>query len=127
MAIVKENRRHQPFREFVRESIQDPKLAAEYLNAAAKEEDSGAFMIALKDVIDVYGGLSDLARKANLNRGSLHRALTGKSMAKFETFQKALTAAGFEMTFKPIAKTIRRNTRHGRTESSARKSVRKGA
>ena len=95
--------------DYVREAIEDPKLAAEYLNAAAEDEDGRVFMIALKHVIDVYGGLSNLARKARLNRGSLHRALTGKGNVKFDTLHKTLAAAGFQITFRPMRKTIREN------------------
>ena len=95
--------------EYMLKAIEDPKLAAAYLNAAAQDEDGRVFMIALKRVIDVYGGLSNLARKAQLNRGSLHRALTGKGNVKFDTLHKTLAAAGFQIKFQPVPKTIREN------------------
>lgn len=88
--------------DYVQDKIQDPKLAAEYLNAAAEDEDDRVFVIALKRVIDVHGGLSNLARTAQLNRGSLHRALTGKANVSFSTMQKTLAAAGFQMRFRAV-------------------------
>ena len=41
---------YRDFQEYVRESIRNPKDAAEYLNAAAEDGDSAAFLIALNDV-----------------------------------------------------------------------------
>ena len=99
-------RNYRPWNDYVQEAIKDPELAAEYLTAAARDEDSKAFVIALKNIIDVYGGLSRLARKAKLNRGNLHKALTGKGDIKFDTLQKTISAAGFEfrITVLPSAK-----------------------
>ena len=93
-----------PLREFVKDSIRDPETAAEYLNAAQAEGDSRAFLMALKDVGDVHGGLSALARKAKLNRPNLHRMPTGKGSPKLETVIKVLNASGFTLTVKPHGK-----------------------
>ena len=122
--LMKEARKqtYREFGDYVREAIQDPKLAAEYLNAAAKEEDRKVFMIALKNVIDVFGGLSNLARKANLNRANLHRALTGKGSVTLDTLQRTLSAAGFQIKFKPVKKIIQENIASGQAAiSSARR------
>ena len=97
-------REYRPLREFVRDSIQDPKAAAEYLNTAQAEGNSHAFLMALKDVIEVHGGLSELARKTKLNRPNLHKMLTGKGSPKFETVLKVLDASGFTLTVKPHGK-----------------------
>lgn len=95
---------HTPLREFVREHIKDPEVAAEYLNAAQAEGDSQAFLMALKDVVEVHGGLSELARKTKLNRPNLHKMLSGKSSPKLETVIKVLDASGFTLTVKPHRK-----------------------
>ena len=105
----KPTRVNRSWNDHVQEAIKDPALAAEYLTAAASDEDSRSFVIALKNIIDVYGGLSNLARKANLNRGSLHRALTGKGNINFDTLHKAMTAAGFELRIRPVRSVIRQN------------------
>jgi probable addiction module antidote protein len=105
----RQKRKNPTWDSYVHEAIKDPALAAEYLTAAAKDDDSRAFVVALKNIIDVYGGLSNLARKANLDRASLHKALTGKGSIKFETLHKAMAAAGFEMKIKPVRSVIRAN------------------
>ena len=89
-------REYRPLREFIREAIADPELAAEYLNAARADGESQAFLIALKDVVEVHGGLSKLARETKLNRPNLHKMLSGKGSPKFETVLKVLAASGFE-------------------------------
>jgi len=47
-------RQYRDFQEYVRESIHNPKDAAEYLSAAVEDGDSAAFLIALRDVLDVH-------------------------------------------------------------------------
>lgn len=92
---------HTPLREFVREHIKDPEVAAEYLNAAQAEGQGIGFLAALKDVVEVNGGLSELARKTKLNRSNLHKMLSGKGSPKLATVLKVLDASGFELTVKP--------------------------
>ncbi len=90
-----------PFGAVVSDSIQDPEEAAAYLTAAANDEDERVFLMALKNVIDVHGGLSELSRKTNLNRGNLHRSLTGKGAPLFATVQKMIAVSGFELEIRP--------------------------
>lgn len=56
--------------------------------------------MALKDVFEVHGGMSALARKTKLNRPNLHKMLSGKASPKLETVVKVLDASGFELTVK---------------------------
>lgn len=94
-------RRHIPFDEVVRELIADPREAAAYLEQAAQDSDGRVFLLALKDVIAVHGGVSALARKAGLNRPNLQNVLSGKRQPQFQTIARALDAAGFALSFKP--------------------------
>lgn len=71
---------------------EEPNHAIEYLNAAI-EEGHGAFLVALKDVVDARGGVTAAARKAKPHRVSLHRILSGKgnpSLASVESILEAL-------------------------------------
>jgi probable addiction module antidote protein len=104
---MKKTRVHRPWREFVQESIRDPKEAAEYLNAAAEQGDSKAFLIALKDVIAVHGGISALARATKLNRGNLHRMLAGQGFPRLDSLNRVLEATGFVLKIEP-AKAVRK-------------------
>ncbi len=107
---MKTARAHRPWREFVQESIRDPKEAAEYLNAAAEQGDSKAFLIALKDVVAVHGGISVLARKTKLNRGNLHRMLAGQGFPRLDSLHRVLEATGFVLKIEP-AKGSRKSKR----------------
>ena len=98
---MKTERKFRSFTEYVQDSIQNPKDAAAYLNAAAEDEDEKVFLIALKNVIEVHGGLSELSRKTSLNRGNLHRMLTGKGQPRFASIHKVLHASGFELAIRP--------------------------
>jgi probable addiction module antidote protein len=98
---MKAKRHHRPWREYLHESIRDPVEAAEYLNAAADEGDSRAFLIALKDVIDVHGGVAQLARKTNLNRGNLYRMLSGRGFPRLDNLSRVLLASGLRISIQP--------------------------
>lgn len=95
---------HQPFEEWLRESIQTPKDAAAYLSAAAEDGDTRVLLKAIKAVIDVHGGLSGIARQTKLNRANLHRALTGKGSLSVENFNRVIRASGLSMKFQPLPK-----------------------
>jgi probable addiction module antidote protein len=98
---MKAKRAHRPWRESVQEAIRDPEEAAAYLNAAAEQGDSRAFLIALKDVIDVHGGVSTLARKTRLNRGNLYRMLSGRGFPRLDNLSRVLEASGLAITIRP--------------------------
>ena len=49
-------------------SLRDPREAVAYLNAALEEGESELFLIALRNVVEAYGGLLRLANKTKLNR-----------------------------------------------------------
>jgi len=48
------------------ESLKDPTEAAEYLNAALEEGEPEVFLLALRDVVDSYGGMGKLAAPTSL-------------------------------------------------------------
>jgi probable addiction module antidote protein len=93
---------YREFDQYVRDSIRDPKDAAEYLSAAAEDGDNAAFLLALKDVLDVHGSLSELSRKTGLNRANLHRMLQGKSSPRLDTLTKLLNSAGLRISIMTI-------------------------
>jgi probable addiction module antidote protein len=88
--------------EYVREFIQHPQSAAEYLNAAREDGDQAAFLIALRDVLDVHGSLSELARQAGVNRPHLHRILQGKTSPRLDTLSRVLNTVGLEIRIRPV-------------------------
>lgn len=41
--------------------LRDPEFAAEYLSQMLEEKDPEAFLVALRDVVEAYGGIGALA------------------------------------------------------------------
>lgn len=91
------------YKEYLKERLKNPKEAAGYLNAALEDGDPDVFLLALKDVADAMGGMSQLADKATLNRQSLYRALSKSGNPKLISILSILEAMGFEVHIRPAA------------------------
>ena len=74
----------------------DPKLAAEYLNAAAEDGDAKVYLSALRTVAEAKG-IAKVAKAAGLPRESLYRALSANGNPRFSTLHAVLKAAGLKM------------------------------
>ena len=73
----------------------DPKLAAEYLNAAADDSDPRIYLAALRTVAEAQG-MAKVARVAGVPRESLYRALSSNGNPRFSTLYAILRAAGLK-------------------------------
>jgi probable addiction module antidote protein len=71
------------YKEHLLEQLKDPEEAAAYLNAALQDDDSHAFLLALRDIAEAQGGMNWLAQKADLNRENLYRTLSIKGNPRF--------------------------------------------
>lgn len=78
--------------------LQDPKYAVGYLNAVLESGDDGDFMLALRDVAQVHGGLRQLASKAHVNREHLFRMLSKKGNPELHSLRQVVGALGFKLT-----------------------------
>lgn len=74
----------------------DPALAAEYLNAAAEDDDPRVYLSALRTVAEAQG-MAKVAKAAGVPRESLYRALSAKGNPRFTTLNAVLKAAGLKM------------------------------
>jgi probable addiction module antidote protein len=79
------------------ESLKDPTEAAEYLNAALEDGEPEVFLLALRDVVDSYGGMGKLAASTSLNRENLYRMLSTKGNPEFFSLSTVLDAVGFRL------------------------------
>ena len=75
----------------------DPRLAAEYLNAAAEEGDPRVYLAALRTVAEAEG-MAKVAKAAGVPRESLYRALSPDGNPRFSTLHAILTAAGLRLS-----------------------------
>lgn len=80
----------------IEELRSDPKLAAEYLNAAAEDDDPRVYLTALRTVAESQG-MAQIAKAAGVPRESLYRALSSGGNPRFSTLHAILKAAGLKM------------------------------
>ena len=83
------------------EALKDPNEAVEYLNAALEEGEPEVFLLALRDVVDSYGGMGKLAASTSLNRENLYRMLSTKGNPEFFSLSTVLDAVGFRLAVEP--------------------------
>jgi probable addiction module antidote protein len=79
----------------------DPNLAAEYLNAAAEDDDPRVYLAALRTVAEAQG-MAKVAEAAGVPRESLYRALSAGGNPRFSTLYAVLRAAGLKMAVQRV-------------------------
>ena len=99
------------YRSDLLESLKDPVEAAEYLNAALEEGEPEVFLLALRDVVDSYGGMSKLAASTSLNRENLYRMLSSKGNPEFFSLSTVLSAVGFRLAVEPKTSELSKTSR----------------
>ncbi len=81
--------------------LTDETMIADYLNAAAEENDPALMALALGDVAKARN-MSQLARDAGLSREGLYKALSEDGNPSLATAMKVAAALGFHLAFRPI-------------------------
>lgn len=85
----------------IRELRDDPEFAAEYLKAAMEDSDEPkVLLIALRQLAQAHG-VAKVARKANIERESLYRALSPNGNPRFSTIVAITKALGLSLTVEP--------------------------
>jgi probable addiction module antidote protein len=97
------------YKDHLSKQLQDHREAAEYLNAALHEKDQRSFLLALKDLAEAQGGMTQLAKHSNLNRENLYRTLSLKGNPRFFSLLAVLDASGMEISIRQ--KTKRRSNK----------------
>ncbi len=73
--------------------LDNDKIIAEYLSAAAEDANPDVFVAALGDVAKARG-MTQIAKDAKLGRESLYKALSSGAHPRFETINSVLHALG---------------------------------
>ena len=107
-----------PAKDYLLNRLQDPATAAAYLNAAVAEDDTGAFLQALRNVTEARGGVARIANLTGLNRQQLYRTLSEKGNPELRSLSKILGVSG--LRFAVVAK----NSATPKGRKLARKRVR---
>ena len=81
--------------------LKTPEEVAAYLNAAIDEMDGDLrlLMKAFRNVAEARGGISELARQADLDRVALSRTLAGQRNPRLDTLAKVSAACGVKLHF----------------------------
>lgn len=81
--------------------LRTPEAIAEYLNVVLEdpESDHEDLLVALRNVAEAVGGVSELSRRTGLNRSGLSRALSTKNIPKIDTIHKIVKACGVRLQF----------------------------
>ncbi len=78
------------------EYLDSPEMIREYLNAAFEEGDEEVLIAAIGNVAKAQG-MTEIARKTNLSRQNLYKALAPNASPKFETVKKVIEALGCKL------------------------------
>jgi len=84
--------------DLLEEYLNDPEFAMSFLNQALADEDIDALKMSLKDIIRVHGNISNLAKEAQVSRGTIYKMMTGKGRMEIGTVLKLIHALGYGLT-----------------------------
>lgn len=98
-------KKYRNYKEHLIEKLKDPEYASAYLNACLEEsfetKNMGIFQLAVRDVVEAYGGMGKISSKMEVSRESFYRSLSQKGKARFSTLVSAIKACGLELEFHP--------------------------
>jgi probable addiction module antidote protein len=87
------------YKELLFQDLQDLDEAAGYLTAAL-EEGEDVFLLAIRDVAQAHGGMTDLSKATDLNRENLYDMLSKEGNPRLSSLTAILDKLGLEITFK---------------------------
>ena len=90
------------YKKILREKLNDPEQAAEYLTACY-EEGPEVFLVGLRDVVEAHGGVARAAELTKLNRESLYRLFSRDGNPRLSSLTSVLAALGLKVTFAAAA------------------------
>jgi len=80
-----------------KKALQDPKVAAAYLEECLQDGNMKLFTAALKHVAEARGGVARLSKATRLNREALYRTLSKSGNPRLDTLAKVLGAMGLRL------------------------------
>ncbi len=78
------------------EYLDSPEMIQEYLKVAFEDGDSEQLIIAIGNIAKAKG-MTEIAKKTNLNRQNLYKALSPNGSPQFETVKKVIEALGCKL------------------------------
>jgi len=91
-----------PYEKTLTDILRTPEDMTAYLNESMEDEDPRVFLMALQDVVRLQG-MSQVSRKAGVNRQSLYKVLSGDRNPRVDTLNKVLHALGLRLAVEKVA------------------------
>jgi probable addiction module antidote protein len=104
------------WREYLLESLADPREAVEYLNAALEDGDAAVFLSALRNVAESRG-IGNLASHSKLNREHTYRILSVRGNPQLKSLSALLNALDLRLAVEPKPQCKRRVVHNSRKVS----------
>ncbi|MEW6516652.1 MAG: addiction module antidote protein [candidate division FCPU426 bacterium] len=79
--------------------LKDPEAAAEYLNAALAGGDQKVLCIALRNVAQAHGNMTELAKSCKMSRNNLYHITSKKGNPSLGSILKIIRCLGMNLTF----------------------------
>lgn len=80
----------------------DPQLATEYLNDVLANGDEVDIMLALRVLSCAFGGVQEVARRAEANPNTMYRTLSKRGNPSLKTLRAILNAMGLRLAVHPV-------------------------
>lgn len=80
----------------------DPSLAADYLNDVLATGDEVDLMMALRYLSTAFGGVQEIARRADANPNTMYRTLSEQGNPSLRTLRAILSSMGLRLAVQPI-------------------------
>jgi probable addiction module antidote protein len=81
---------------------EDPAYAVELLNSILEDGEQGELLIALRQMTKAFGGVQDVAEKANLNPTQLYRTLSAEGNPVLRSLSAILKAMGLRLAVERV-------------------------
>lgn len=89
------------------DDLKDPEEAKAYLEAAfetyEKDGDTGALLLAMRDVAEAKGGIGELAKRTSISRQHLYEILASKHNPRLDNWLSILSGLGFRVRLERVA------------------------
>ena len=106
-----------PFEVILRDCLQDPEVAAAYLQEALEEGSGTEILPALQDIADAQvGGIDGLAKRLNMEADALRKTLAAEGSLDLNDINKIVRGLGLRLTAEPQADAVA--TRAEETEAA---------
>lgn len=81
---------------------EDPEYAVLFLNSILEDGEQGELMIALRQMAKAFGGVSTVAKEANLNPTQLYRTLSEDGNPELRSLAAILKAMGLRLAVERV-------------------------